>query len=452
MKHQHRKLRSFSIMGCTIALLLMCGWVAGGRVAAAGPLPLPDMLIYGMVSNATGDPLESGTLRALRNGQTVASAEIQALSGADYNFMLVVPMGMYAADSTERNAKLTFAGDVLAFTVDGQPVYYQDPLTSLTVDQLRVPTGVAGTGLVLDLAQGDAMRYLMGDANANGARNGTDAMLALKYDIGLITGVTSFPPGPNTVYLPLCDIVENGRCDSSDALRILQCDAGLTHVTCPMQTIPAVPAAPPAPTAPNTDAGDIAPTQGDPGSPIQLQVSLGESADDGTFDVRVLLSAGADRFGAGTFALQYDPALLTPTACTADPGGVLDIALCNLDQVSGVLRFNAVDVDGAADGVALATLSFQSVNATEPTPSTPPTPALTLVVDSITDVDGDGMAWRIAPADDTQIQHQFFLPVIVATGEIPANQPAQEAQQFFFLPSIIDSAPGSTEQSPNAGP
>ena len=62
-------------------------------------------------------------------------------------------------------------------------------------------------------------------------------------------GVTDFPPGPNTVYLPLCDIVENGRCDSSDALRILQCDVGMSGVTCPTDRITARAHTQPAPTA-----------------------------------------------------------------------------------------------------------------------------------------------------------------------------------------------------------
>lgn len=449
MKDQTRKSRSFRLMGYVLSLLLMFGGLAGGRVAAAGPLPLPDLLIYGTVVNTTGDQLQDGTLKALLNGQTIASTTIRPISGAGYNFMLTVPVGMYAPNSTVRSPKLAFAGDTLSFTVDGQPVYYQDPLTSLTVDQIRIPSGAAGKGLVLDLKLGDAMRYLLGDANANGARNATDAMLALKYDIGLIIGVTSFPPGPNTVYLPLCDIVENGRCDSSDALRILQCDAGLTNVACPMQTIPAVGTGPMTSTA----FGDGAPTQADQGADesanrIRLQVKTGEIGDDSHLDVSVLLAEGADHFGAASFDLEYDPTRLTPSSCAADPGEVLALVVCNLDYAPGIVRFNAVAIQGAADGTPLVTLRFQSTDATDKRP------VLKLTVGELTDVKGHDMIWDFTPADGTEIQRQIFLPVIVAPEERPANQPApeteevQEAQQSFFLPFITVSATVSASDGP----
>jgi hypothetical protein len=446
MKHQYCLSRLFNLMGCGLLLLLLFGWLTPGRaLAATGPLPLPDMLIYGTVVNATGDRLESGTLKALLNGQTIASAEIRAINGADYNYLLVVPMGMLAPGSTDRDSKMAIAGDVLSFTVDDKPAYYPDPFTSLTVNQLRIPADAAGGSVVLDLALSDAMRYLIGDVNANGTRNAADAMLTLKYDIGLILGVTSFPPGPNTVYLPLCDIVENGRCDSSDALRILQCDVGLSTVTCPVETIAAVHSADtPAPTA-------DAPTHAASGDPIELQVTVAETDDAAGVDVSVLLADGADRFGAASFELHYDATLLTPTVCTANPGEVFDMVVCNLDYAPGVVRFNAVAMSGAANDAALATLRFQHAD-----DATEQTPRFTLTADSVTDVDGAGMGWRVEPVDapEAETQHWLFLPAVVGSDQRPAEQSPQEMPHSIFLPAVggqFGQALESSLDAPEAG-
>jgi hypothetical protein len=326
---------------------------------------------------------------------------------------------------------LAIAGDVLSFTVDDKPAYYPDPFTSLTVNQLRIPSDAAGGSVVLDLALSDAMRYLIGDVNANGARNAADAMLTLKYDIGLILGVTSFPPGPNTVYLPLCDIVENGRCDSSDALRILQCDVGLSTVTCPVETIAAVHSA-----SAVGDADTPAPTVDGPthsasGDEIGLQVTVADDAAN--VDVSVLLASSADRFGAASFELQYDPALLTPTACAANPGEVFDMVVCNLDYAPGVVRFNAVAMSGAANDAALTTLRFQHAD-----DATEQTPRFTLTADNVTDVDGAGVGWRIEPTDapEAETQHWLFLPAVVGSDQRPAEQSPQGMPHSIFLPAV----------------
>ena len=73
--------------------------------------------------------------------------------------------------------------------------------------------------------------YPPGDVNVSGKRDSADALLVLKYDVGLTLGVTTWPPGPGTVYLPLCDVTQDGKCNSTDALRILMCDVGLA--SCP---------------------------------------------------------------------------------------------------------------------------------------------------------------------------------------------------------------------------
>ena len=413
MNNQHSIARSFNLIAASVLLLLLFGWLTAGRAAAqsAGLLPLPDMLIYGTVTNATGDPLDSGTIKALLNGQTIASAEIGAVNGTDYNFVLAAPSGMVKPGSTERGTGIALAGDALTFLVDDRPAYYQDPFTSLTVSELRIQSGMAGRGFVLNLSLPDAMRYLIGDVNANGARNAADAMLTLKYDIGLIIGVTTFPPGPNTVYLPLCDIVENGRCDSSDALRVLQCDVGLTTVVCPMTTIPAVRGANAVAQPAATPAVDAAPRAAD-GAAIGLQVAVAE--DGATVDVSVLLTSAADRFGAAVFELQYDPAVLAPAACETDPGAVFSMVACNPGYAPGAVRFNAIAATGAADDAALATLRFQRIG-----DAAGQLPTFILTANDVIDVDGAGLAWSVESKDapetsDVQMQHKLFLPSVAS--------------------------------------
>jgi hypothetical protein len=414
MKNQHSIARSFQLMAVGMVLLFLLGWLTTGRATAqsAGPLPLPDMLIYGTVTNTTGDPVESGTIKALLNGQTIATAEIGAINGTDYSYVLAAPIGMLKPGSTARGTGIALTGDALTFLVNDLPAYYQDPVTSLTVNELRIPSGAAGRGFVLNLSLPDAMRYLIGDVNANGARNAADAMLTLKYDIGLIIGVTSFPPGPNTVYLPLCDIVENGRCDSSDALRVLQCDVGLTTVACPMTTIPAVRGANAMTQLAATPATDATLRAADAAS-IGLRVEVAEATDAAGVEVRVLLNRGADRFGAAMFELQYDSALLTPTTCEANPGEAFSMAACNPAYAPGVVRFNAIAATGAADGATLVTLHFQRIGEIAGQ-----TPNFTLTANDLIGVDSAGLDWSVETTDtseapDMQMQHWLFLPSVV---------------------------------------
>ena len=84
-----------------------------------------------------------------------------------------------------------------------------------------------GSGNVVTVDVSGPGSYPIGDVNVSGKRDAADALLVLKYDVGLTPGVTTWPPGPATVYLPLCDVTEDGACNSSDALRILMCEVSL---------------------------------------------------------------------------------------------------------------------------------------------------------------------------------------------------------------------------------
>lgn len=446
MNNQRIATRLFRHLGCGLWLLLLLGWLTSGRALAApahqGPLPLPDLLIYGAVTDSAGNALEQGVVKVLRDGELLASAEIGAVAGTDYTYLLVVPMGMLPPGSTADAAGVAQAGDTLSFLVDDQPAYFQDAATNLTVNTLQIAAGAQGRGFALDLSLPGAMRFTLGDVNANGARNAADAMLALKYDIGLIIGVTTFPPGPNTVYLPLCDIVENGRCDSSDALRILQCDVGMNGVTCPVDTIP---------------AGRSA-QQPTPGAATRLRLAAAAGSEPETVEVRVQLAAGAAAFGAASFDLTYDPARFAPLACTADSGAAFDLVACNPAIAPGRVRFNAVAAAGATDGAEVVALRFQTRAAVEGEL----TAAFGLAVDGLIDVAGAEQPWDLhlaaapatpAPPESTPdpnaaAGHQLYLPAVAAPDAQPAApEPDPAPATEPAVEPAVEPAPAATPES-----
>ncbi len=444
---QSRESRTLHRSGLGLLLLILLCWLAPGRATAApaagGPLPLPDLLIYGTVVDSNGNLLESGTVSVVRNGETLATAEIGAVAGTDYTYLLVTPMGMLPPGSTDSADGVAQVGDTLSFLVDNQPAYFQDSLTSLTVNTWQTPSGAAGRGFVLNLSLPGAMRYTLGDVNANGARNAADAMLTLKYDIGLIIGVTTFPPGPNTVYLPLCDIVENGRCDSSDALRILQCDVGMNNVTCPVDSIP----------------GGRTGQQPTPDAATRLQVLAAAGSEPNTVDVRVRLTAGAANFGAASFDLAYDPARFAPVACVADGAAAFDMVACNQVFAPGRVRFNAVAAAGAVDGAEVVAVRFQQLGAAEGDLAA----NFGLTTDGMIDLQGAELPWAMreadapAPTPDAPLQHQLYLPAVTAPGgqatedaAPAAGEPPAEATPDA-MPEVAPAEP-STAPEPTQTP
>ncbi|MCB0115738.1 MAG: hypothetical protein KDD84_16675, partial [Caldilineaceae bacterium] len=192
-------------------------------------------------------------------------------------------------------------------------------------------------------------------------------------------------------------------------------------------------------------------------APIWLKVTTAEVTDGAGIDVNVLVTVGADRFGAASFELRYDPMLLTPESCTADPGEAFDMVICNLDYAPGIVRFNAVSTGGAAGNVSPATLHFQRTG-----DSAEETPSFTLTPDSVTDVDGKALDWRIEAGNspDAGTSHSIFLPGVSSSVGSPSTAEApQGTLHSIFLPSVVSdeitpnaqapAAPQTTESSPN---
>ncbi len=375
-----------------MALLLTMG---GAVLAAPGPntpKPLPDLLIYGTAGTGTND-LGAGTVSVLLPRGGEVTAQIAAIAGTDYTFVLSVPMSQYApgSDPATFGPNTATPGDQLRFTINGTPAFFKDQ-NGFMVDKLPVAPGTMGQAYVMRLAITGPDQFRLGDVNANGRRDSADALLVIKYDVGLVIGGDSFPPGPGTIYLPLCDVVQNGNCNSGDALRILQCDVGMAGVSCPGVTLNATS---------GFDSGtDLAPAISDPTGDAAL--SLGTVAragpEPGQISVGVRASSpadgGTDALGAASLSMRYNTDLLTLVGCTANPDAAMDLGSCNPDYAADALRFNAVSAVGLAGEGELVQAIFQLKEGA--TLDALPAEALALADVSVFDLAGDELAWRLA--------------------------------------------------------
>lgn len=411
------------LVAASLGLLLFCCLQPAPAVAQspAPPLPLPYVTVYGTVVQ-DGAILTGGTVKALLPNGVAVSAPIGPIRGSAYSYALKIPLFMTATTTLPATGAGILTGDVVAFYVDNRPAFYRDPASELTMSELAIRAQgaartAAGRTYAIDLTMAGAETYPMGDVNATGVRNSADAMLALKYDIGLILGVTAFPPGPNTVYLPLCDIVENGRCDSSDALRILQCDVGISGITCPTDRIPTRAQTQPAATA---DA------------PVSLRTVATAEVESGAVVVQVVLGDSSAQFGAATVELDYDPALFAVIGCTEDPTGSLDLVSCNGTYAPGVVRFNAVAAAGSGDGVSLVAVRFTQLAPTTADLDT----HFALRADGVYDQAGEDLAWSSGAEPPPDVaEFRVFMPAVASQGdradapeagdtEAPSPQPA----------------------------
>ena len=277
----------------------------------------------------------------LPRGGTV-TAEIAPIAGTEYTFVLAVPLGQYApgTDPTTYAPNSAVYGDLLSFTINGTPAFFKDG-NDFTVETWEVQPGSMGKALVLHLAITRPDQFPLGDVNANGRRDSADALLTLKYDVGLIAGGEQFPPIPNTIYVPLCDMQADGKCNSSDALRILQSDVGLPGFSCPASSLRIAAVQTLQPTA---NAALL----------FGLEVTEGVPSNAGmyTIAVQVLAQDTAGELGATTLELHYPSQLWQPSGCTPDPN--LTLGVCNPDFAPGVIRFNAARSLASAENVSNA--------------------------------------------------------------------------------------------------
>lgn len=69
----------------------------------------------------------------------------------------------------------------------------------------------------------------------------------------------------------------------------------------------------------------------------------------------------SQELGAATVDVTYDPAVVSITACTDDPGGVFDLSICNAAFAPDVIRFVGISARGVSGDLALADLTFQAI-------------------------------------------------------------------------------------------
>ncbi len=90
---------------------------------------------------------------------------------------------------------------------------------------------------------------------------------------------------------------------------------------------------------------------------------------------------------AATIDVRYDPAVLDATACSGDPGSILDVAICSVtfdndDTGTDAVRLTLLDTVGESGDLLLANISFQAVG------SHGDTSALDVVIETFVDFDG----------------------------------------------------------------
>ncbi|RME80717.1 MAG: PKD domain-containing protein, partial [Caldilineae bacterium] len=405
---------------------------------SSSALPLPDFTLYGTVRR-DGQPLQGGTVKVLLPRGGELTADIAPIAGTDLSYVLSIPLRQYDPSVTDYDADSVRPGESISFQINGSPAMFAGS-NGIVANAFTIPLDGIGRTQRLDLFLSGPDAYPLGDVNASGRRDSADALLVLKYDVGLIPGVTTFPPGPRTVYLPLCDIVQDGLCNASDALRILQCDVGMPGVDCPDR-----------PTAASQQRGS-APE----GTQLNLHLQIEPEAAGDQVTVRVW--AGAEpSFGAATLELVYDMAALTPAACAeAAPAGT-EMSACNIDYAPGVARVNAVRLAGLGDDTPLATLTFRRNGVLNDAALLS---AFSLAVVDAVDTRGATLAWQLAAPEIIPIpgdgSYPLYLPLLwrfqasappqTAPGDIPAP-PAPSSR--LYLPVLFPDRPlASTESVP----
>ncbi len=364
----------------------------------------------------------------------MVSAAIGPIQGTSYNFALAVPLSMYDPDTGAYEAGSVRTGEVVKFLLNDTPAVFRDA-NNIAQSQFTLPADAMGKTYLLGLTITGPGGYPLGDANVNGRRDSADALLVLKYDVGLIAGDTNFPPAPGKIYLPLCDIVQDGRCNSSDALRILQCDAQMPGVSCPDQP-GQLSAAPDRSTALAS-------------APLMIRGELAAVAP-GSLTVRV--SVNGEALGATSLELRYDPALLTPAGCDANPTGTLSAAACNPAYAAGVVRINGVSATGQATLTTLADVRFNVSDPQAFAGSASAGGALALVVREASDRAGHDLAWRIEGlpgALRSERDKRVYLPLLTPAGAVrmgvtqpatssspPPAEPRNDAPYRLYLPTL----------------
>ncbi len=243
---------------------------------------------------------------------------------------------------TERLAEITF--DAIGAPGSISPL---DVVVTTFSDPGGAPVTVTGIDDAITIGQ---ITTDSGDVNCDGNVNVTDAMFILQYDLGMITASEQCPPPPGTLYVDNCDVSGNNVCDAVDALFILQCDLNMPNPFCPIAA-----------------AAQALEPAWSPQQNALLGVDVHVLFPDGQVTIPVHAEILSSNLGAATVELRFDPQVLQPIACVADPAHGFDLALCNKDfDNDGIgtdaIRLNALSSTGLTGGALLAEITFQAIS------------------------------------------------------------------------------------------
>jgi len=228
----------------------------------------------------------------------------------------------------------------------------------------------SGNALPTTVEGGTVTVGLTGNVDCNTARNATDGLFILQYDVGLRGSSTQCPLPENTLYEPGCDTNQDGACNATDALFVLQCDVGLSNSLCPADPLHTPPFVSEAETISPTKTDAVRMTNGlmeVTGVDGDVTIGGGSVVPGDSIEVLINANLAADaNLGSGTIEIHYDPTVVDAIACTSDPDNVFDMGICNLNYdndgiAPDIVRFNMISTQGAPGNIDLARITFQAV-------------------------------------------------------------------------------------------
>lgn len=234
----------------------------------------------------------------------------------------------------------------VSFLVVGQPG--QQSALGLQVSNAYESNGTNltfGTAGSLVTVIGTNPGYLRGDADCGQGVGIGDALAILRYSVALLGATNRCSPGQTNVINTLaCDVNQDQNCTVADALWIAQCTADIRNAFCPGQLTTEQVVAIAATTYPTITFGQI------------------QQDADNTLVVPILAQIPAERLGAATIDVQYDPTQFQLLACQS----TVELFMCNeqfapSNNGSATARFSLLASTGLAGDVPLAQLRFQAI-------------------------------------------------------------------------------------------
>lgn len=343
-----------------------------GRGAWSAIIGSGTSVVSSTLSTVTANPLSVAA-----NGTATATVTVTLLDASSSPIAgKAVSLGQ--ALSAGGTAHSTIIGPTPATTgANGQASFtVSDSSQEVVTYSAAVPSDSVALGATARVLFGTPK---LGDVNADGVVNSTDALCVLRLVAGL--------PATFACPLPLVNPDVDGDADPSppgadavDALCILRAVAGL----------PATAACPafPAPIAPH-DAAAVAVVSAAPehaGSASASAVSLSSDRLDAgrgrTTTVTVTTTARAAGLGSWTLDIDYDPETATVAACAGESGSI-----CNAGFAAGTIRITGASAAGLGGGQRLAQITFEGSG------------ALRLANVDLTDVQGDAPRLPFPPRE-----------------------------------------------------